>query len=376
MGREEGVPSWRGVPAGYTPLHPQLFTGTVDAVLRWLDPRLLAALSRTERDAGSLAWCLAHDASPTAARDALRRALLTAHRARSEQAKVDRLAQQLDALRAAEAERSDAERGDGVEDGAVLKLQARLEKARARLEPCAAALARVPHAAELASLLTFHKSPGVVTFPCFTAEACDAWMEEVARMEETPSVVLERPNTMNNYGAIVNGLGFGTSMNALIEAVVCPLAGALFPAHGGLEFGGTHHRCAPQFACACVLRRSRASRGSRSFLVKYKMSEDLSLNKHRDASDVTLNVCLGRTFTGGTLFFHGEGERLFAATATGERLPSAERTLSLQHVRGMGVMHIGDHIHGADPLTSGERWNLIVWRRRRVASTGQGAGAR
>jgi hypothetical protein len=32
--------------------------------------------------------------------------------------------------------------------------------------------------------------------------------------------------------------------------------------------------------------------------VKYAMGEDLDLATHVDASDITLNVCLGRTFTG------------------------------------------------------------------------------
>ena len=35
------------------------------------------------------------------------------------------------------------------------------------------------------------------------------------------------------------------------------------------------------------------------------MDEDLDLDFHYDDSDVTLNVCLGKTFTGGELYFKG-----------------------------------------------------------------------
>jgi len=39
--------------------------------------------------------------------------------------------------------------------------------------------------------------------------------------------------------------------------------------------------------------------------VQYKLTEDLDLGFHYDDSDITLNVCLGKTFTGGDLYFKG-----------------------------------------------------------------------
>ena len=35
------------------------------------------------------------------------------------------------------------------------------------------------------------------------------------------------------------------------------------------------------------------------FIVEYAVGKDASLDFHVDASDVTLNVCLGKEFTGG-----------------------------------------------------------------------------
>ena len=41
----------------------------------------------------------------------------------------------------------------------------------------------------------------------------------------------------------------------------------------------------------------------RAFIVKYAIGEDLDLSYHFDNAEVTLNVCLGKKFTGGTLYF-------------------------------------------------------------------------
>lgn len=68
---------------------------------------------------------------------------------------------------------------------------------------------------------------------------------------------------------------------------------------------------------------------------------------HTDACDVTLNVCLGREFTGAGLTFCGlRGD------------PSQrERTFTYRHthVVGRAVVHLGHHRHGADDIVSGER---------------------
>lgn len=41
----------------------------------------------------------------------------------------------------------------------------------------------------------------------------------------------------------------------------------------------------------------------KAFVVKYDMKEDLDLSYHYDNAEVTLNVCLGKTFTEGGLYF-------------------------------------------------------------------------
>ena len=88
-----------------------------------------------------------------------------------------------------------------------------------------------------------------------------------------------------------------------------------------------------------------------SFMVQYRQGEDLGLDMHHDDSDVTLNVCLGREFTGATLSFCGgfglDGHRKHVHTYS--------------HERGRAIIHLGSHRHGADDIASGERYCLIVW---------------
>ena len=66
---------------------------------------------------------------------------------------------------------------------------------------------------------------------------------------------------------------------------------------------------------------------------------------------MTLNVCLGKEFTGATLSFCG---------GFGSK-DHRKHTHTYHHVRGRGLIHLGAHRHGADDIVSGERYNLIVW---------------
>ena len=92
-----------------------------------------------------------------------------------------------------------------------------------------------------------------------------------------------------------------------------------------------------------------------SFVVEYSTAEggDRGLDMHHDASEVTLNVCLGREFTGAGLRFCGR----FGGAAHRREL------CVLRHAKGRAVLHLGRQRHGADALTAGSRVNLIVWAR-------------
>lgn len=81
--------------------------------------------------------------------------------------------------------------------------------------------------------------------------------------------------------------------------------------------------------------------------------EDEKLDWHMDEAEVTLNVCLGKAFEGGAVFFNGLRD-----TDT-ERVEDFE----FNHTPGLSIIHIGQHWHGARKIRSGERHNIILWSR-------------
>lgn len=133
---------------------------------------------------------------------------------------------------------------------------------------------------------------------------------------------------MNNYGLILDEIGFTKFFDDFVEFIL-PLTTHLYsPLGSKLD---SHH----------------------AFIVQYKMTEDKDLDFHYDASEITLNVCLGKKFTGGSLYFRGLLED-----------PSThDEDFEFNHKPGLACLHFGKHRHGANSITSGERYNLILWMR-------------
>ena len=140
---------------------------------------------------------------------------------------------------------------------------------------------------------------------------------------------------MNNYGLVLSDVGMHPWLSRLLASLIAPLGRLLFPTE----------------AAACALDHHH------SFVVSYDAGADggdVSLDMHHDASEVTLNVCLGRDgFEGGGLRFCGR----FGGAAHRREL------CVLRHAKGRAVLHLGRQRHGADALTAGSRVNLIVWAR-------------
>lgn len=93
----------------------------------------------------------------------------------------------------------------------------------------------------------------------------------------------------------------------------------------------------------------------KAFTVKYKVGDDLDLSYHYDNAEVTLNVAIspGSSFSGGALYF---------GDIRNKRFENKNYTV-YQHQTGVGILHRGQHMHGAQPIESGERINLIIWMR-------------
>mmetsp|Transcript_18579 Transcript_18579/g.62276 ORF Transcript_18579/g.62276 Transcript_18579/m.62276 type:complete len:450 (-) Transcript_18579:139-1488(-) len=183
--------------------------------------------------------------------------------------------------------------------------------------------------ARMRALLT-EVSPGVYSFRMATPAFCEAFLEEMAHFEAS-GLPKARPNSMNRYGVIVNEIGMERLVDVLQQEIICPLAELLYSEVKGCLSLDHHH----------------------TFMVEYQEGQDLGLDMHHDDSEVTLNLCLGREFTGAGLRFCGVfGEPTY-------------RKFSYQykHIPGQAVLHLGRQRHGADDIASGERMNLIVWNK-------------
>jgi hypothetical protein len=178
--------------------------------------------------------------------------------------------------------------------------------------------------------------PQVYAFDMLRPQFCSDLLEEAAAFEEwcgRSELPLIRPNTMNNYGTVLACIGFGPMLQQFMEEYIAPFAALLYPDVGGATLDSQH-----------------------SFIVEYQVGKDAALDFHVDASDVTLNVCLGKAFTGGTLFFRGVRCGLHQQT---DWQPHEE--FEIAHGTGRAILHRGKHRHGANPVTGGARHNLIVW---------------
>ncbi|XP_073916797.1 2-oxoglutarate and iron-dependent oxygenase domain-containing protein 2 isoform X1 [Castor canadensis] len=185
----------------------------------------------------------------------------------------------------------------------------------------------------LQRLETLSEEKRIYRVPVFTPTFCQALLEELEHFEQS-DMPKGRPNTMNNYGMLLHELGLDEPLvTPLRERFLQPLMALLYPDCGGGRLDS-----------------------HRAFVVKYTLGQDQELGCHYDNAELTLNVALGKAFTGGALYFGG----LFQAPA------ALTEPLEVEHVMGQGVLHRGGQLHGARPLGTGERCNLIVWLRASV----------
>uniref|UniRef100_A0A803PAB9 Prolyl 4-hydroxylase alpha subunit domain-containing protein n=1 Tax=Cannabis sativa TaxID=3483 RepID=A0A803PAB9_CANSA len=128
-------------------------------------------------------------------------------------------------------------------------------------------------------------SQGVFTFQMLQSGFCKLLLSEVDNFEKWVTDVkfrIMRPNTMNKYGAVLDDFGLETMLDKLMESFIRPISKVFFPEVGGATLD-SHH----------------------GFVVEYGKDRDVDLGFHVDDSEVTLNVCLGKQFSGGELYFRG-----------------------------------------------------------------------
>jgi len=181
-------------------------------------------------------------------------------------------------------------------------------------------------------------APGVFSLPLLTPDFCARLRVELhrrehfARLTERP---LQRPNSMNRDGVLLDEVGFEALVDDLLQRVAAPLGRALFARFGGDTLD--HHH---------------------GFTVEYSPERDCDLALHIDDAELTLNVCLGDAFEGGELSVLGHRCLTHADTPTNDG-----ESASVAHAVGTALVHAGTLRHRADPVTDGHRVNLILWCR-------------
>uniref|UniRef100_A0A8C6TQQ8 2-oxoglutarate and iron-dependent oxygenase domain containing 2 n=1 Tax=Neogobius melanostomus TaxID=47308 RepID=A0A8C6TQQ8_9GOBI len=205
----------------------------------------------------------------------------------------------------------------------------------------------------LLELLDEVPAPKVYRFPVFERQFCEELLQELEHFEQS-AAPKGRPNTMNHYGILLNELHFDQGfITPFRERYLHPITALLYPDWGG----------------HCLDTQ-------KAFVVKYDMNEDLDLSYHYDNAEITLNVSLGKDFTEGNLYF-GDMRQVCLIVhicycsfsclmhyCCPLQVPLSESECTeVQHKVTEGLLHRGQHMHGALPIASGQRWNLIIWMR-------------
>ncbi|KAI3811955.1 hypothetical protein L1987_16653 [Smallanthus sonchifolius] len=184
-------------------------------------------------------------------------------------------------------------------------------------------------------------APGVYTFNMLQPIICEMLVAEVEKFEKwirKTNFTIMRPNTMNKFGVALGDFGMDSMLEKLMEDFIRHISEIFFADVGGYALD-SHH----------------------GFVIQYGFNRDIELGLHVDDSEVTLNVCLGKQFAGGELYFRGvRCDKHMNA----EALP--EEIFEYSHVPGHAIIHRGRHRRGARATTAGQRINLLLWCRSSV----------
>lgn len=189
------------------------------------------------------------------------------------------------------------------------------------------------------SLLTVitEPTPGVCAFAMIQPVFCEMLMAEVEnflKWAHTENLRLNMPNNLDKpgRGAALSDFGLDEMLSDLMKQFISPISTVLYPEVGGQSLD-SHH----------------------SFVVEYG-EDDAGHGLHVDECEVTLNVCLGKQFTGGDMYFHG----IRCVNHVDSEIPD-EGYCQCPQVPGQALLYYGRHRHGVLPTSSGRRVNFTMW---------------
>jgi len=180
--------------------------------------------------------------------------------------------------------------------------------------------------------------PGVFVSEVLFSESLLCDLVEELDYQKLSGIPERRPNGMNRYGSILSDEEsslLAPVMEKFVHRVVHPIASALFPEYASSNSMSQHY----------------------AFTVRYAEDEDQELAMHRDASVVTMNLCLGKRFEDGVLSFanwedpirdsplfasSSSSSSSFSSSSSSQKTENANNTLLLHTIEmtpGMSLWH-------------------------------------
>ena len=158
-------------------------------------------------------------------------------------------------------------------------------------------------------------------------------------------IPIRRPNGMNRYGLLFDPTIPGgivrtevhDFLDTLVDNFIRPIGRMFFSSHVNKNDDAKYY----------------------AFTIRYSNTEDVQLNEHSDASVVSININLNlpeEDYSGSSIYFmteeEGDGE-------VSQQKPRQRH--ELQFTPGMALIHRGMIRHGAMPISTGQRHNLVIW---------------
>ena len=169
-----------------------------------------------------------------------------------------------------------------------------------------------------------HAAPPVFLLPVLTPEASEAIITHA------------RPGLVERRGhATAAQLGLSAFTSMIMQHVLGP---AVHNLHPGVRVDAANSHAFVLWHAATDPDRDGAA------VWRHRSETDDLTSEHVDDSKVTVNFTLGGDFAGSDLSF--------------DRLVVPQRP-------GLAVVHPGDLAHEVEPITAGERFNLVFWLRER-----------
>ena len=210
------------------------------------------------------------------------------------------------------------------------------------------------------------RPPLVPSFPIFTAEACEWLMSEFdhARDERQFPYAhnLSVPNNVGNgtrsrgMGVVMADLGLDRLSQALVQAVLSPMARLVYPRWASDTFD-SYHAFSIHVEAVGMNRTERAE----NRIVGDRLPE------HIDVCEVSMNICLGRDFEGSDVHFTGvNGAKkgpaaIYGGGGGGDGSGRGDADGQwVYHRPGWAFLNLCQHFHSTNRLERGQRHSIVV----------------